>query len=191
MEIARGDGTGQGNDFGCTSPESTAEGTSVLTSCPLCREEFEVFSTSGTTEATCPACGLQFSFDSPAATAPAPQQEPTAAEPPGGDLDRWLAGDPIQPHWLNDRQRLWRMCRHRPYVSGLLASSVLAVLAVAVTTTALYCYTSIKLNRSDFQRQQAQQRHRYAESIVAEKTQLAVEKQQQAENEEARHPHSS
>lgn len=178
LEFLEAEGPAPGKEAGVTGPGSIAEAIIVHIGCPLCREEFETFSTPGPNEAACPLCGLQFSFEGEMPAEP-------AAPKPRSDLDRWLAGEPIKCPQLSDRQRLWQGCRKRPYLCGLLAGSAVVVLAVAVIGAAGYCYTSTKLSRLDSRLEQTEQQRLGAESRVAEKTRLATEKQHQAETEMA------
>src|SRR5262249_51838520 len=48
------------------------------------------------------------------------------------DLQRFLAGKPVQARPVSQGEKLWRWCRRKPLVAALLASVTLLVLFVAV-----------------------------------------------------------
>jgi WD40 repeat protein len=59
-----------------------------------------------------------------------PQQRYGSAEALAEELERWLAGEPIQARPAGRAERLWRWCRPNPALAGLTA--VVAALLVAV-----------------------------------------------------------
>src|SRR5262249_52816602 len=50
-----------------------------------------------------------------------PQSRYESAEALARDLERWLAGEPITARRSGPMRRLWRRCRRRPSVAGLVA----------------------------------------------------------------------
>jgi len=72
-----------------------------------------------------------------------PRQRYGTAEALADDLERWLAGKPIQARRISIVGRLWRWCRRRPLVAGL-AGSVLALFIVLAVGAPL---AALRLNR--------------------------------------------
>ena len=46
-----------------------------------------------------------------------------------GDLRRYLAGEPIEARPVGRLERLWRLCRRRPFAVGVAAAFVLVIVA--------------------------------------------------------------
>jgi WD40 repeat protein len=64
-----------------------------------------------------------------------PSQRYASAEGLADDLDRWLAGEPIQARPVGRPERLWRWCRRNPAVAALMTLALLAlVLGTAFST---------------------------------------------------------
>lgn len=61
-----------------------------------------------------------------------PQQRYGTAEALADDLERWLAGKPIQARRVSVVGRLWRWCRRRPLVAGLTGSVLILLLVLVV-----------------------------------------------------------
>jgi WD40 repeat protein/tRNA A-37 threonylcarbamoyl transferase component Bud32 len=64
-----------------------------------------------------------------------PQRRYGSAEALAEDLERWLAGEPIQARPVGNAERLWRWCRRNPAIASLTAAAVLSLMAgIAVST---------------------------------------------------------
>jgi WD40 repeat protein len=117
-----------------TVPKSAASGSARR--CPLCACELLLVTEAGAQLGSCPSCG----FD--VAQVGAARRKPSAAEAkpaPLDPLDRWLAGETLEPHDPNERERLVQWMRRHPRWSSLAIALVLA--AIVVPTTAMVAYS--------------------------------------------------
>jgi WD40 repeat protein len=69
-----------------------------------------------------------------------PQRRYGSAEALAEDLERWLAGEPIQARPVGGAERLWRWCRRNPAVAAL----TVAVTALLVAGTAASTYFAVE-----------------------------------------------
>ena len=95
-----------------TVPITTASG-SAARRCPLCAGELSLRSDGGGGSSSCPNCGFDVGQLGAARRKPEPidaKPAPTALDP----LDRWLAGESIEPKELTDRERFANWLRRHP-----------------------------------------------------------------------------
>jgi tetratricopeptide (TPR) repeat protein/tRNA A-37 threonylcarbamoyl transferase component Bud32 len=64
-----------------------------------------------------------------------PSRRYSSADAVAEDLERWLAGEPIEARPSSPRERLWRWCRRNPKVAILTGVSTLLLLLVAAGST--------------------------------------------------------
>lgn len=61
-----------------------------------------------------------------------PQHRYASAADLGADLDRWLAGRPIQARPMSRFERTWRWCRRNPALTSLTALSMACIVVLAI-----------------------------------------------------------
>jgi len=93
----------------------------------------------------------------------------TAAEL-AGDLERYLAGEPIEARPVGRAERVWRWCRRNPAVAAASVSGVVAFAALAALSVG--SVLALQLNDAkqdaDTQRDRAEEQHGIAEQKGAE-----------------------
>ncbi len=67
-----------------------------------------------------------------------PQQRYGSAELLAQDLDRWRRGEPILARPVGAAERVWRWCRRRPVVAGLLLAVLIALVVGLVVSNWFY-----------------------------------------------------
>jgi serine/threonine protein kinase/WD40 repeat protein len=72
-----------------------------------------------------------------------PRKRYGSAEELADDLDRWLGGEPILARPVSGSERLWRWCRRKPLISGL----VLAVLLLLLGGIGVSTYFAVESSR--------------------------------------------
>jgi tetratricopeptide (TPR) repeat protein/tRNA A-37 threonylcarbamoyl transferase component Bud32 len=104
-----------------------------------------------------------------------PEQRYGSAEALAEDLERWLAGRPIQARPITASARLGRWCRRNPVTAGLSATAGVAVLAalviLGVSTGLVWWHSQQKdaaLKAEKEQRERAEAKERLARRAVAD-----------------------
>jgi WD40 repeat protein/tetratricopeptide (TPR) repeat protein len=77
-----------------------------------------------------------------------PQQRYASAEVLGADLDRWLAGEPIQARPIASAGKAWRWCRRNPMLASLSAATALLVVTMAVGAPIAAFRINLERNRA-------------------------------------------
>src|SRR5260221_639009 len=67
-----------------------------------------------------------------------PQKRYGSAEMLAQDLDRWRSGEPILARPVGAAEKVWRWCRRRPVVAGLLLAVMIALVAGLVVSNWFY-----------------------------------------------------
>ena len=91
--------------------------------CPLCAAAVEPPQDQGPGDLACGTCGMTFPFASRQSSDP---------RQPQGPFERWLAGEPIQRRLPSGWERFRRWCAERPYLVGVTAVMLPALIAVAI-----------------------------------------------------------
>jgi WD40 repeat protein len=91
-----------------------------------------------------------------------PRRRYHSAEALAEELERWLAGEPIQARPVGQGKRLWRWCRRNPVMAGLTAAAAASLLVGAVTSAVLAVRANKERDRADAGAQEA-----YANLYVA------------------------
>jgi WD40 repeat protein/Flp pilus assembly protein TadD len=84
------------------------------------------------------------------------------------DLRRWLAGEPVHARPAGRLGRLWRWCRRRPAVAGLLAAVAGLLLAGAAGGTAAAVWLGRAAADAEHARQKEEAARRTAETTLAD-----------------------
>jgi len=146
--------------------------------CPLCHERTETVRGVGPVHVVCRACSFRFTVD---------LREPDESDEDGSlagdssketdELNRWLAGEPIQLQQTDDWQRLRSWYSKRPLMSVALATTALTVLVAAIIGVTGYTTTSNRLEESDRQRRLGEARAADASALAAERTNIIKQQQ--------------
>lgn len=148
--------------------------------CPLCHERIETIPDNGPAHVVCQACGFRFTVDLP---------EPDQSSEDGslfgdssggiGELNRWLAGEPIQLQRTSEWERLRCWYWRRPLTSTALATTALTLLITAVVGVTGYITTSKDLEESNRQLRLAEATAAEVSAVAAKRTDLARQRQRQ------------
>lgn len=77
-----------------------------------------------------------------------PSQRYVTADSLADDLQRYLAGEPIEARPISATGRAWRWCRRKPWIASLSAASVVLFLIALAASTLGYLSTSAALSNS-------------------------------------------
>ncbi len=88
----------------------------------------------------------------------APSRRYASAEAVAEDLERWLAGEPIQARATTALERAWKWTRRRPDLAGMIAVSCVALAGLVVGLLVYNRDLSDALEESNLLRKQAMQR---------------------------------
>jgi serine/threonine protein kinase len=94
------------------------------------------------------------------------------------DLERFLAGEPIQSRPVGNLERAWRWCRRKPIVSSLATSLVIAVLGGLIVVSRLWRQAEHHRQAAENHWKEAERQWERAETNLAE----ADRQRQRAEN---------
>jgi serine/threonine-protein kinase len=91
-----------------------------------------------------------------------------SAEALAGDLERWLASEPIQARAISRLARIWRWCRRNPVVAGLATTTVGLFVVVLVGSLVSAVSIAQKQRQTATALGQAQEKQRLARQAVDE-----------------------
>ncbi|HYW78364.1 MAG TPA: hypothetical protein VE890_02270 [Thermoguttaceae bacterium] len=152
--------------------------------CPLCHQRSDAIRGAGPVHLVCPGCGFRFTVDLHEPDASDDNQSPADDSPTElAELDRWLAGEPIQLQRTSDWERLRCWYWNRPLVSVALATTALTILVAAIVGMTGYITTSSRLEESNRQRQLAEASAREASAVAVERLKLVQQEQHRADEE--------
>ena len=100
------------------------------------------------------------------------QKEPakryTSAGELGDDLDRYMAGQPIQARPVGGVERFTRWCKRNPRIAGLTAAASLSLICGTVVSTVLAVGMARERNQKEAERQRAEDARALADTRRAE-----------------------
>src|SRR5262249_59080819 len=110
-----------------------------------------------------------------------PARRYASAEALAEDLERWLAGEPIQARPIHRAARAWRWCRQNPVVASLASAAALLLVLVVVVAAAGYANTWAALGQEAAARKEAQtaQAQEAQQRGIAEAQRHKAEREQQ------------
>jgi WD40 repeat protein len=149
-------------------PAKLATSGSAPKRCPLCASELSLVPDAGAESVRCPSCGFDVGQLGAARRKPAPVDAKPAAvslDP----LDRWLAGETIEPKTLSDRERAVYWLRQRPRASVLAVALLLVAVIVPIASLVGYTRTAEALRLSTIEQATAEHERLHLSAAVAEK----------------------
>ncbi len=149
--------------------------------CPLCNTAAEVVEQSGPQDVDCENCGLHFMID-PSQVDPS-SNEPTSsalAEEPRDELQRWLAGEPIQERPATGIRRLRRWCRNHPFKAALSSALLVALFAGIGVLSWTFMLTTQALAEQNRENERLVQAHRQARRELERKLEIAETRRKEA-----------
>ena len=81
------------------------------------------------------------------------------------DLERWLAGEPIEARPVGAVERTWRWCRRKPLIAGLTASVGLLLFAIAIGSP-IALYRISREQRATRRQEILARQHAYASDML-------------------------
>jgi tetratricopeptide (TPR) repeat protein len=106
-----------------------------------------------------------------------PKRRYGSAEALAQDLERWLAGEPIQARPVGRAERCWRWCRRHPATAGLAAAVVLSLLA----GTGVALYFAVQASAQAAEALEAKRQAEVSAANAKRQAQEARRQQQRAE----------
>ncbi len=95
-----------------------------------------------------------------------PQRRYASAEALADDLDRWLAGEPIEARPLGRAGRLWRLARRHPSLAAAGGFTVLALVATTAIAIGFAAYRSRALAESETLRRGLTEANRKSAGLI-------------------------
>jgi len=117
--------------------------------CPLCACELPLVSIAGSGSASCAICG--FDFGQVGVTRRKAEEQAVAAKAPSAPLDpldRWLAGESIQPKHLTEREQFTNWLKRHPQLTTALAAFLVAAILAPIASFTAYRRTAVELERA-------------------------------------------
>lgn len=151
--------------------------------CPLCAHELTLASGSSS---DCPNCGFDVGQVGAARRKPEPVEVAQPPAAPLDTLDRWLAGESLQPRNLTDSQRFARWLRQHPRTAALAAAAILVALVVPVASWVAYTRSLAALHQAELERATAtEQQRELANSVAAKSDELILRQAQLDEHQQS------
>jgi WD40 repeat protein len=125
-------------------------------------------SDTGANLGSCPNCGFDVSQLGAARRKPA-QVESKPVQDALDPLDRWLAGETLEPKVLSDSERVVEWMRQHPGVGGLAVALVLAALIIPVASLVAYTHAAEALRQATTERAAAATERLSLTAAVAQK----------------------
>lgn len=148
--------------------------------CPLCACELAVTAAGSQAggASSCPNCG----FDVGQIGAARRKPDPATAKSPAAPLDpldRWLAGESIQPRNLSDAQRVVQWLRQHPRFATFASAAMLVAVVVPIASWTAYARSTVALQRAEQERAAAAaQQVQLSTAVAAKSDELNVRQMQ-------------
>lgn len=139
--------------------------------CPLCACELPLVSFSGGGSASCGNCG--FDLGQVGVTRRKAEEQTAAAQAPPtklDPLDRWLAGESIQPKHLSEREQFTNWLKRHPQFTTALAAFLVAAIVVPIASLTAYRRTAAALERATIDCQTIKEERQGLEAAFTRKT---------------------
>ena len=159
--------------------------------CPLCGCE-SLSSASGNLAAeSCPTCGFDFSQLGEARRKSARLETKSGVSKLDTSkmdpVDRWLAGETIQPKHLSDWERVSIWIRQHPHLSSLSAAVLIAALAIPIASLVAYSRTAEALRLATIERDAAEKERVDLSDAVAQKADELKKQDTRCQNQLRKH----
>lgn len=151
----------------------------VRVRCLLCEQVIEVPQPEEPAELVCPSCGVTFRYT------PRPLYSEAPLTIDNGPLDRWLAGQPIQPRLPGRWEQFRTWASQSPWLVRSTLVLLAALMATSVVSFLAYRHACDRLSQAKAEIRQLQQHAQQVATQSLEAEQLARERQTELQREMA------